>query len=122
MAEKRYMNEAAENIRNKLTEIRRQGYREDPSNTPPLLYLLGYDGFRSPEQVEALLIKAIHHAIHNQDDRELLLMAFRLLRGYDDATMKDIGDRRRRYVLEHKRLTKDEIAAYQEAGDDLGAK
>ena len=39
MAEKRYMNEAAENIRNKLTEIRRQGYREDPSDTPPLLYL-----------------------------------------------------------------------------------
>ena len=85
MAEKRYMNEAAENIGNKLTEIRRQGYREDPSDTPPLLYRLGYDGFRSPEQVEALLIKAIHHAIHNQDDRELLLMAFRLLRGYDDA-------------------------------------
>ena len=122
MAEKRYMNEAAENIRKKLTEIRRQGYREDPSNTPPLLYLLGYDGFRSPEQVEALLIKAIHHAIHNQDDRELLLMAFRLLRGYDDATMKDIGDRRRRYVLEHKRLTKDEMIAYQAAEDDLGAK
>ena len=42
MAEKRYMNEAAKNIRKKLTEIRRQGYREDPSNTPPLLYLLGY--------------------------------------------------------------------------------
>ena len=122
MAEKRYMNEAAENIRNKLTEIRRQGYREDPSDTPPLLYLLGYDGFRSPEQVEALLIKAIHHAIHNQDDRELLLMAFRLLRGYDDATMKDIGDRRRRYVLEHKRLSKDEMIAYQAAEDDLGAK
>ena len=122
MAEKRYMNEAAEKIGNKLTEIRRQGYREDPSDTPPLLYRLGYDGFRSPEQVEALLIKAIHHAIHNQDDRELLLMAFRLLRGYDDATMKDIGDRRRRYVLEHKRLTKDEMIAYQAAEDDLGAK
>lgn len=122
MAEKRYMNEAAENIGNKLTAIRLQGYREDPSDTPPLLYLLGYDGFRSPEQVEALLIKAIHHAIHNQDDREPLLMAFRLLRGYDDATMKDIGDRRRRYVLEHKRLTKDEMIAYQAAEDDLGAK
>ena len=122
MAEKRYMNEAAENIGNKLTEIRRQGYREDPSDTPPLLYLLGYDGFRSPEQVEALLIKAIHHAIHNLDDQELLLMAFRLLKGYDDAPMKDIGDRRRRYVLEHKRLTKDEIVAYQEAGDNPDAK
>lgn len=122
MAEKRYMNEAAKNIRNKLAAIRLQGYREDSSNTLPLLYLLGYDGFRSPEQVEALLIKAIHHAIHNQDDRELLLMAFRLLRGYDDATMKDIGDRRRRYVLEHKRLTKDEMIAYQAAEDDLGAK
>lgn len=122
MAEKRYMNGAAENIGKKLTEIRRQGYREDPSDTPPLLYRLGYDGFRSPEQVEALLIKAIHHAIHNQDDRELLLMAFRLLRGYDDATMKDIGDRRRRYVLEHKRLTKDEMIAYQAAGDDPDAK
>ena len=71
MAEKRYMNEAAKNIRNKLAAIRLQGYREDSSNTPPLLYLLGYDGFRYPEQVEALLINAIHLAIHNQADREL---------------------------------------------------
>lgn len=116
------MNQAAENIGKKLTAIRLQGYREDPSDTPPLLYLLGYDGFRSPEQVEALLIKAIHHAIHNLDDQELLLMAFRLLKGYDDAPMKDIGDRRRRYVLEHKRLTKDEMIAYQAAGDDPDAK
>lgn len=60
-----------------------------------------------------MLIKAIHHAIHNLDDQELLLMAFRLLKDYDDALMKDIGDRRRRYVLEHKRLTKDEIVAYR---------
>jgi tetratricopeptide (TPR) repeat protein len=82
----------------KLKAIRLHGYAEDPSETAPLLYILGYDKPKTDEQINALLIRFVSEYVHSKKERDILLMAFRLLSGYEE--LEPIGSRRRLYVEE----------------------
>jgi hypothetical protein len=73
-------------LKKKLIKTRRNGCQNDSSEAVDLLYCLGIDYLgdkvrKTPEQIEALLIKLVDQFIPNNSDKDILLMAFCLLRG-----------------------------------------
>jgi hypothetical protein len=102
---------------NKFNMIRKRGYRGDRSETAPLLYILGYDGMRTTPQMEALLIKFVDKLIPDERDKDILLMSFRLLKGYEGDDMLELEPRYKQYVINSKFLTAKETAAYT-TGDE----
>lgn len=88
----------AEDLRAKLTAIRLYGHADDPSEIAPLLSILGYEHkrTRTDGQVDALLIKFVSECVSGEKNRDILLMAFRLLHGYEEIA--NIGSRRELYV------------------------
>ena len=105
-------------LEKKFKAIRYRGYGGDRSETMPLLYILGYDDHRTAKQIEALLIKFVDKLIPNKRDKDILLMAFRLLKGYDNDEMLELESRRKKYVHESHFLTAKEKETY-ETGNEV---
>ena len=103
----------------KFVKIRRSGHREDNSATDFLLDILGYTRSRSDEEIDALLIKFVKKEITAPPrDQDLLLMAFRLLQGYEGDDIKGIGSRRKLYVKSTNFWTVAEHTEIQNCNDD----
>ena len=112
--------EYRELLEKKFIKIRLVGHRDDNSETDPLLALLGYDYSRSlnADEINALLIKLIIEKIPTHNGQKILLMAFRLLRGYEGDEIKNIGARRTLYIQETSFMNEKEKDEYRKCKDD----
>ena len=112
--------ELRKSLYKKFVKIRLTGHRNDYSETDSLLTILKYDDSRNinDNEMDALLIKFVFDKIHNLADRDMLLMAFRLLCGYDGDEIRMIGSRRRRYIFEANFITAEELASCDACKND----
>ena len=107
-------------LEKRLTKMRFMGYRYDPSETEPLLAVMGYDDSKelNHDEIEAVLIKIIKKKIHSLKAQDLLLMAFGLLLGYEGEETKNIGARRDLYIKETNFMNQKEKDAFAKCKDD----
>jgi|GEM_PF-3198159 len=99
-------------LRDKFIDIRYAGHANDYSETD-LFDMLGVTDGLSFEKKNALLIKFIKKELGDPKSEDMLLMAFRLLKGYDGEDIKQIGQRRERYIAETGFWTDTERNAYE---------